>query len=110
LAIRGEAFDGRDIRSAGLHREHRARLHGLRIEQNRARAADRSLAAHVRSGQSQHIAQVMHEQQTRLDFVVMIDTIDVDTDSLLHKATSLEKNFPEGGFNFGWGVSMPLSG
>jgi|GEM_PF-5942450 len=39
----------------------------------------------MRSSQIQNVAQVMHEQHARLDFVGMIDTIDVDTDSLLHQ-------------------------
>ena len=48
-------------------------------------AADRRLATDVRTGQAQNVAQVMHEQQARLDLRPMIDTIDVDTDSLLHE-------------------------
>jgi hypothetical protein len=44
----------------------------------------------MRAGEPQKVAQVMDEQQARLDLVVMIDTIHVDTDSLFHKATFLK--------------------
>jgi hypothetical protein len=39
----------------------------------------------MRSRQSQQIAQIMNEQQARLDLVVMIDAIHVYADSLFHK-------------------------
>ncbi len=60
LPIRGQSFDSCDVRAVGLDREHRARLHGLTVKQNGARAADRSLATDMRPRQSQQVAQVMH--------------------------------------------------
>src|SRR5437016_145472 len=41
VAVRGEAFDRSDVRSIGLHCEHRARLHRLTVDQNCAGAANR---------------------------------------------------------------------
>src|SRR5258706_16150541 len=39
----------------------------------------------MRPGKPQKVAQVMNKQQARFDLIMMIDTIDVDTDSLFHK-------------------------
>ena len=85
IAVRRKTFDRRDIRSVCLHREHGARFHGQTVKQDSARAANRSLTANVRAGESERIAQVMHEQHARLDFSSVIDTIDVNTDSLFHE-------------------------
>src|SRR2546430_16555414 len=49
LPIRGQSFDGRDVRAVGLDREHRAGLHCLAVNQHGARAADGSLATVMRS-------------------------------------------------------------
>src|SRR6266536_618461 len=84
-AVGGKTLDGGDVCPIGLHGEHGARLNGLSIDQDSACTTDRSFTAHVRAGQPQQIAQVMHQQQTRLDLVMMIDTIDIDIDSLVHK-------------------------
>ena len=35
---------------------------------------------------AERVAQIVHEQQTRLDLGRVIDTIDVDTDSLFHSS------------------------
>jgi hypothetical protein len=39
----------------------------------------------MRARQSQQIAQIMDEQQARLDLRLMIDAINVNADSLFHK-------------------------
>src|SRR5260370_40955273 len=46
----GEAFDGLDVGAVGLNGEDGARLHGDAVDQDRARAALRRVAADVRSG------------------------------------------------------------
>src|SRR5947209_856783 len=71
LAVLRESFDGRDARAVGLDGEHRAGLDGLAVNRDGASAAQRSLAADVRARQSEHVAQVVHEQQSRLDFRVV---------------------------------------
>jgi hypothetical protein len=38
----------------------------------------------MRARQVENITQEMNQQQTRLDFLMVVDTIDVDNDSLFH--------------------------
>ena len=53
--------------SVGLHREHQAGAHRLAVEEDRAGAADAVLAADVRAGQAELVAQEVAQQQARLD-------------------------------------------
>ena len=73
LAVGGQAFDGEDFAAVGLDGEHGAALDGLAVERHGASAADGRLAADVRTGEAGHFAQVMDEEQARLDF--MRDTV-----------------------------------
>ena len=50
-----------------LHREHGARFHRPAIEQHGAGAAVTGVAADVRAGQVQVLAQEFHQQQARFD-------------------------------------------
>jgi len=45
---------------------------------------------------AESVAEIMDQEQTRLDFVLVSDTIHVNADSLLHKATSLVVIFRKG--------------
>jgi hypothetical protein len=67
LAVFGKTFDRVDARACALHREHEAPADDFSVEPNRARAAHAVLAAHVRAGQAELIAQEIHEVQTRRD-------------------------------------------
>src|SRR6266850_1744663 len=67
LAVLLQALHGADLRAVRLDREHRARLHRLAVEQHGAGAAVRGVAADVRPGQAQVLAQEVDEQQPGLD-------------------------------------------
>ena len=68
LAVRtGEALDGLNLVTVGLHGEHDAGARRLAVEQNRARAAHAVLAADVRAGEAEVLAQEIAEQEPRLD-------------------------------------------
>src|SRR5437762_3951511 len=73
-----QAFDGGDVGAVRLHGEHRARLHGLAVDEDGTGAADARLAANVRSGQAARIAQIVHEQDTRLDGVIAWGVVDAE--------------------------------
>ena len=80
LAVHGQAFDGHDVRAVSLHREHRAALDGLAVDLDGAGAAQRRLASHVRPGQSNHLAQVMDQEQSRLHVVGIAFPVDIYLD------------------------------
>src|SRR5580692_411523 len=63
----GHALDGADIGAVGLHREHGAALHGLAVEIDGAGPAMAGLAADMRAGETELLAQEMNEQGARLD-------------------------------------------
>jgi hypothetical protein len=65
--------------------KHRARLDRLAVDHHGARAAQRRLAADVCAGQTKHVAQVMDQQQTRLDLVLLVHTVNTKVDSFLHE-------------------------
>src|SRR5690349_8219853 len=66
LAVGGEALDGRDLGALHLQREHRARLHRAAVHVHRARAALRGVAADVRAGEPELLADELHEQRARI--------------------------------------------
>src|SRR5262245_51976731 len=86
IAIGGHTFNCRDIGAIRLDRQHRAGLYRLSVQQNCARPTARSLTADVCTSQPENVAQVMNEQQPRLDLGRMIGAINVDTDSLFHSS------------------------
>jgi hypothetical protein len=63
----GQAFNGRHFGALGLHRQHRARLHGGAIHMHHAGAALACVATHMGSGQVEVLAQKLHQQCARLD-------------------------------------------
>src|SRR5262249_19107505 len=82
---RGEALDCRDRSAVGLRGEAGARLHRAAVEQHRARAALARVAADLRAGQADDVAEEMDEKQTRLDDAPQGPPIDGDGDgNLLH--------------------------
>src|SRR5262249_51464016 len=66
--IRGKALDGEDFPSVRLDCKHRAALDRLAVNKHGARSADGSFAAHVGTGESELVAQIVNQQQPRLDF------------------------------------------
>ena len=61
------ALDRKDFGAVRLHGKHRARLHRLAVEIDRAGAAMGRLAADVRAGQLELFAQEMDQKRARLD-------------------------------------------
>src|SRR5262249_53573719 len=80
LAVLREAFDGRDVRTIGLHRENSAGLDRLAVNLDGAGTALRRVAPNVRAGETEHVANVMNQEETRLDVVLVLLTVDCDTD------------------------------
>ena len=90
VALGGQAFDCRHARAVGLHREHQAGANGLVVDQHGAGTADAVLAADVRAGELQVMAEEVGEQQARLDFACERGAIDgqSDRDQAGHRATT----------------------
>src|SRR2546430_1021103 len=60
-----ETLDGGDAVAVRLHRVHEAGTHGFAVQHHRARAADAVLAADVRAGEEQVVAQPVDQRQAR---------------------------------------------
>src|SRR5438552_7526988 len=78
MTVARQAFDGGDVGAVRLHGEHRARLHRLAVDEDGTGAANARLAANVRPGQTARIAQIVHEQDTRLDGVIAWGVVDAE--------------------------------
>ena len=63
----GHALDRLDLGAVGLDGEHRARLGALAVDVDGARAAVAGVAADVRAGEAEVVAQEVDEQEPRLD-------------------------------------------
>src|SRR3990172_796923 len=62
-----EPFDRRDRRAVRLDHEHRARLHGPSVEEDRARAAVARVAPHVGAREPELVPNEVHEEGARFD-------------------------------------------
>ena len=78
LAGGGEPFDGLDLGAVGLDREEQARADGDAVEPHGARTADAVLAADVRAGQAERVAEEVREEQPRLDLLAPGTSVDGD--------------------------------
>ena len=67
LGAVGQALDGHDRRPRGLRGEHRAGLHRLAVDMHDAGAALRRVAADMRPGQAEILAQEMNQQRAVFD-------------------------------------------
>jgi hypothetical protein len=85
FAVACKALDSRYRRAVGLNGEHGARFYGLPIDHYCASSAKGGFASDVRSGESKDVAQVMDEQKTWFDLVLLRHSVDGNTDSSLHK-------------------------
>ena len=63
----GERLDRVDAAPVRLHGEEAAAAHGDPVQEDRARAADAVLAADVRPGEPQTVAEEVGQQEPRLD-------------------------------------------
>ena len=66
-ALPGERLDRLDLAAVDLHREQAAAAHRHPVDEHRAGAADAVLAADVRAGQAQPMAEEVRQQEPRLD-------------------------------------------
>ncbi len=73
-----QSLDGENLVAIGLHGEHQAGADRLSVEQDGARAAHAVLAADVRAGQTQLVAQEVAQQQARLDGPFILGAVDGD--------------------------------
>src|SRR4051794_5519365 len=84
FSIRGEPLDGRDLAIFGLHRKQGARLDRFAIEQDRACAANGSFATDVRARELAMLAQVVHQQHARFNFVGLFGSVYLDLYQTFH--------------------------
>src|SRR5712691_4501988 len=84
LAVLGHALDRGEVPALGLDGEHRAALHRLAVDEDRAGAALAGVTSDVGSGEPGNIADVMHEQEPRLDLMLVPVAIDGGGDLVLH--------------------------
>src|SRR4051812_34153476 len=83
LAALLQALDGRDLAAVGLHREHGAGFDRLAVQHHGAHAAVRRVAADVRAGEAEILADEMHEQEARFDFRLAHRAVHRDADLVL---------------------------
>src|SRR5439155_11656803 len=88
LPVRGEAFDGDDLRPVGLDGEEHAALHRASVHQDRAGAAVAGVAADVGAGQVEVVANEVDEQLARLDLALIALAVDSDRDRVLAHTAS----------------------
>jgi len=79
-AALGQAFDRIDPGAVGLNREHETGSSSLPIEEYGACAANAVLAAHMRAGEPQVLAQEVAQQKSRLDLAFVRLAIDRQAD------------------------------
>jgi hypothetical protein len=80
LAALLEPLDGHHLAPVRLHGEDGARLHRLAVEEHGAGAAVGRVAADVRAGEAQVLANEMDEQQPRLHLGALLGAVDADAD------------------------------
>ena len=71
-ALGAMPFDGQDLVAVRLHGEHQARARRAAIEQDRAGAADAVLAAEMRAGEAELMAQEIGERHAHLDLLSLV--------------------------------------
>src|SRR5215468_9377789 len=91
LAAAGQALDGRDLGPVGLDREHRAGLDRLAVDVDGARAALTGIAADVRTGEPEVLAQRLDQQSGRRTLERMSLSIDLELDGG-HGSSPLRSN------------------
>src|SRR5260370_15076975 len=80
LAAFGGALDGGEGGAFGLKGEEGGRFPRRAVEQDGARAALAGVAAHVRAGESEHVAEEMDEKQSGLDLLGLALSVDAEGD------------------------------
>ena len=75
-----DALDGQDLVAVRLHREHQARARRVAVEQDGAGAADAVLAAQMRAGEAELVAQEIGERPAYLDLFLVALAVDGQRD------------------------------
>ncbi len=75
-----ESFDGRDARAFVHHRERQARVDATAVDEDRAGAALAAVAALLRTGQADDLAQCVEQRDARLDLHRHVAAVDVQRD------------------------------
>ncbi len=83
-SVLGHALDRDEVLAFGLDGEHRAALDGLTVDQDRASPALARVTADVCACQVEDVSQVVHEQEPRLDLMLVPVAIDSGRDLVLH--------------------------
>src|SRR5262249_16085464 len=76
-------FDGFQLGTVGLHREHQTGAHGLVVEQNRASPAHTVFTADMCACQAKIIANEIYQQFAWLDVALVFAAVDLDPNFLL---------------------------
>src|SRR6266851_5372373 len=82
--LRRYSFDRGEALAFGLDREHRAALHRLAVDEDRARPALAGVASDMGAREAGDVPYVMHEQQSGLDLILVPAAIDGSGDLVLH--------------------------
>ena len=80
LTVGGEPLDRRDLGALGLHREHHAALHRLAVDVDGAGAAVARVAADVRPGETEVVAEEVDEEPARRHLELDLLAVDLDRD------------------------------
>ncbi len=100
LAVLGEPLDRRDIRAVAGRRQRGAGLDRLAVDMDDAGAALRGVAADMRAGQAQILAQELHEQRSWIDLGRRVPAVNRHRD-MNHSHILLSQDFFFGGDAWG---------
>ena len=89
LAVGRKALDRRHLAVVRLHRKHQARARRVAVDQHRAGAAHAVLAAEMRAGEVEFVAQEIGERQPRIDHACVGLAVDRDPRRLLAHGRAL---------------------
>src|SRR3954454_18380636 len=81
IPVLRQALDRRDLRPVGLDAEHGARLDRLAVDEHRAGAAGRRVAADVRARQAETIAEDVDEELPGLEVELVRSPVDAERDA-----------------------------
>jgi hypothetical protein len=81
VAVVGKPFDRRHVEPVRLNPEHSAGLHRLAVHEHGAGSARGRVAADVRPGQSETVAQHVDEELTRLQVELVANAVDSKRDA-----------------------------
>src|SRR6266852_3643035 len=96
LAVLRQPLDRHDVGAVHLDGEEVARLDGLAVHEDRARAALAGVTADVRPGEAHGLADVVHQEKAGLHFVAVALAVDRHLDWQFHDSPSGIRRFESG--------------